>query len=84
MTCDELRTALAAVPVEQRLRAAFALTGRSQYDAGRRIGLSQPTISQIATGKREASEAERRGLARFFGLDVVELFGATTPESEVA
>lgn len=81
MTKDELRGALSGMPAGPvRLRAAFMLTRKPQADAGRRLGLSQPTISQIATGRREATERERRALARFFGLEVADLFG----ESEQA
>lgn len=77
MTKDDLRAALSGMPAgAMRVRAAFMLTRKSQADAGRRLRCSQSLISQIATGRRDASPDERRALARFFGLAVEDLFGA--------
>ena len=76
MTRDELRGALSGLPAGHlRVRTAFMLTRKSQANAGRRLGVSQSLISQIATGHREASDDERRALARFLGLEVTDLFG---------
>jgi transcriptional regulator with XRE-family HTH domain len=76
MTKDALRAALSGMPYGSvRVRATFMLTRKSQADAGRRLGVSQSLISQIATGRREATEREQKALARFFGLDSADLFG---------
>lgn len=86
MTRDELRSALSGLPGHLRVRTAFMLSGKSQVRAGKRLGVSQSLISQIATGTRQVSADEQRALARFFGLDVEDLFPKAEPDvtAEVA
>lgn len=76
LTKDALRTALAGIPPGYlRVRVAMDLAGKKQGQVARRIGISQPTLSQIVTGNRPIAESERGPIARALGLDVADLFG---------
>ena len=75
MTRDALRDALQAVPVEKRLAVVFALTGLSQQEVAARIGMATPTFSKTVSGWRQASDKERRAIAKAIGLSVTDLFG---------
>lgn len=76
LTKDALRSALAVLPPgHARVSAAFHLTKTRQSAAARALGVSQATVSHLATGVRDANDAEQQKLAKVFGLAVADLFG---------
>lgn len=60
-----------------RLRAALDKKGWSQGELARRIGLTQPAVSQLAAGKREPSTKVQSDIARALEVDVAWLVGGS-------
>ncbi len=57
------------------LKVAIWKSRRPQWEIAHRAGLSASTLSYIVTGRRRASEGEKRRLARILGSPVEALFG---------
>ena len=55
-------------------RLALLQSGQHQYQVAQAAGLSETTLSRIASGRREASPDERQRLARVLGRGERELF----------
>jgi transcriptional regulator with XRE-family HTH domain len=60
-----------------RLRDALDKKGWSQGELARRIGLTQPAVSQLTAGKREPSTKVQSDIARALEVDVAWLLGGT-------
>ena len=76
LTPEQL-TALLAMPLvglPNKVRIALAMTNTPQTDVVAETGLSAHDVSKAVTGKGVTSVETARLLARFFVLDVEELF----------
>jgi hypothetical protein len=83
----EQRIALCAVPLvglPNRVRLALAITNTPQTDIVAETDLSAHDVSKAVTGKGVTSVETARVLARFFSLDVEELFPEPHDESTSA
>ena len=54
--------------IPSRLRAAREMSGLSQGQAARRLGLHRPTISEIEAGRRRVSADEVRAFAELYSV----------------
>lgn len=63
-------------PLHNRLRVFRAERGFSQLDTARLIGISRDRLWRIENGYLDATEDERAGLARIFGVSETDLFPA--------
>lgn len=56
--------------IAMRLRDARALSGLSQENAGRFIGIPRPAISEIESGKRKVSAEEIILFSKLYKVDI--------------
>lgn len=71
-----MKDALRGVPVSRRLAVVFALrTDLKQQDVADKAGMTESMFSRVASGRRDASDHERRAIAKAIGLPVADLFG---------
>jgi transcriptional regulator with XRE-family HTH domain len=87
MTRTALRKALENAPVGpqgNRLQIALAFTGQRQTAIAEATGLTNGTISQIATGRTRPSLDTASAIARFLGVPVETLFPDNQDRAEVA
>jgi len=77
MTTEQVE-ALRTLPLgdaTNRLRMAFALTGRRQHEASQETGIVASNLSDIVNGKYASVTIETaRKLADFFGCAIEDLF----------
>ena len=65
--------------IELKIAAMKRFGAGAQHELARRAGLSEPTLSRIINGRRQASLEERRAIARALRKPQRHLF----PEPEV-
>lgn len=66
-----------AAPTSPRLEVKLALLRRNmpQYEAARRLGMSETRFSRILCGRADPTAEEAEGIARLVGERVEALFG---------
>lgn len=76
-----MKTPTVRMEIAARLQAAIDDAGLTQAEAGRRIGLKQPTINRYLRGRSAMPEEYVQRLARVTGFDLeVLLFGRGNPD----
>lgn len=63
------------------LKMALMRRGVRQYDAARLLGITETRLSRIMCGRLEATEDEKRKLARLLQTPTEELFDGTKPHA---
>ena len=70
--------------IGEQIRRALALSGMSQADLGRRLGLSQPSINKLLAGKGDYSAVRMVALSHIFERPISYFYGAWDPEASQA
>ena len=70
--------------IGEQIRRAMALSGMSQADLGRRLGLSQPSINKLLAGKGDYGAVRMVALSRIFDRPISYFYGAWEAEPNQA
>jgi len=76
MEHEELVTLLSATPASARLRVLIAATKTQKAVLAAAIGVTPGHVSNMASGRVEASLSTARQIAEFFGLPIELIFPA--------
>lgn len=69
--------------IAKRIRDARELSGLSQGQAAKKLGMHRPTISEIEAGRRNVKADELRAFAELYGVEISWLANETVGNQKV-